>query len=334
MINKIEDRLIQADKIQENNQRISTGIFIFDLLLGGGLPLWKFNIFHGKESSGKTTQSLRVIGNFLKQYKDLKFLYIDIENSFEKNWAGRFVDLKRTLLAQPDYGEEAVDIVKEVFQKDEIGALLIDSLASLVPVADANKSAIEDSYGSIPKLANKLLRKLIPIISQKKKKEIPALIIILNQLTANTEARGFQSPYKKPAGMYQNFVASIDVQFYTKEYKKTGDIPIAVCHQFTIQKAKISRVLAKRSGEFLMALVKHDTYNIGDIIEEEQVLSYAKKAKIFEQKGKSWEGCNEKFNTLADILNKLKTDKEFLNKVKEITLQESLKLIWGNNDSM
>lgn len=328
----LKSRLIPAENFLDYTKyRIPSGIFVLDLLLGGGLPLWKFNIIFGKESSGKTTQSLRFMGQFQKLYPKMKLLYIDIEHSFDKIWAQNLIDLKQTIISQPHYGEEAVDIVINALEDKNIGALLVDSLAMLVPVLDANKSAMEDSVGSLPKLVNKFIRKLIPIVADRKNENIPLFLILLNHLTANTEARGFQSPYKKIGGMFQNQIATVDIQFYTKGYKELKGIPVAVTHQFTINKAKITGALPKRSGEFTIALVDHNGFKQCEVLDHEQVIAFGRKVNVIQQ-DKTWKVLNKSFQTLADLLSYLQTDKKFFEQVKEKVLQECLKDLWSSSE--
>lgn len=307
--------------------RVRSGVFSFDLLTGGGVPLWKFTSFFGKESSGKTTMGLKVMNNFIKQYnKDA--IYLDFENSFDKEWFLKFVEKpEKVILIQPSYGEEGIDIAVSQFKKDSVGFMLVDSLASIIPTADADKSAMEDTMGSIPRIVNKFLRKLIPVLAYKKKEEIPATIITLNQLTSNLQARAFQSQVKKPAGMFQNFVATLDIQFYTKEYKKKGDIPVAVTHQFTINKAKITGALPKRSGEYIMALVDFDKYKVGDILEHEFVFTFARKIGVIKQEKNMWNILGKSFPNIQDSIVYLKTTPKAMLELKEKCLQEGISKI-------
>jgi recombination protein RecA len=313
--------------------RIPFDILVLDILTGGGVPLYKYTILCGKESSGKTSLALRLANNFIETYKG-NVLYLDVEKTFDKNWASNFIkNTDNIYIAQPDYGEEAVDIAVENFKTDKFGLLIVDSLAELIPIADADKSAMEDSFASIPKLANKLLRKLLPLLGIKQKAEIPSAIIILNQLTSNMNVHGFQSPYKKPAGMLQNFIATLDIQCYTKGFKESKGIPVIVTHQFTIRKAKISGAMINRSGEYKMALVDIDNYKVGDIIEEDIILNLSKKLGIAKQVSKGWDVLGLNFNKLDEIIETLRNNKEFRDNVKKEILKECKKNIWATSDT-
>lgn len=328
MSNKNKQIVSLNNFVDVSDKKLKTGIFVLDLLLGGGIPLWKFSIFYGKESSGKTTIALKILNNFLQAYPELKAIYVDTEKTFDKQWANNFVtNFDNAFIAQPDYGEEAVDICVETFKQADFGLLIVDSLAQLIPVSDADKSAMEDTFASIPKLANKLLRKLLPILGYKQKQSIPSAIVILNQLTTNTNARGFQTPYKKPAGMLQNFVATVDVQCYAKDYKEVQGIPAVVTHQFTIQKAKTTGAVAKRSGEYKMVLVPHDGYKTGDIIDDDVIISYGRKLGIIKQDA-GWDVFGVKLKNLQELLEYVKQNKDVRKKLEDEIFKQCKNDLW------
>lgn len=305
--------------------RIPSGVFIFDALTGGGVPLWKFSIFHGVKSSGKTTQGLRVIGNFLELYPDKQAIYVDFENSYDPDWAKNFIEeesMERMFVASPDYGEEGVDLTVELAKQDEVGFIFIDSLAMMIPTVEATNSALDDTMGLQAKLVNKMIRKLVPILSNAKKNNRPLTVLLINQLTSNMGATKFSSGVKKPCGYFQDFVNSLDVRFYLKEYKMKGDFPTAGVYSIKIEKGKVKGAIPNAKGEFKISLVNDGVSVVGEPLDAETILSYAKRTGVLERRGNSWGYGENVFKNLAEILDRLYQDRGFRYQMGDAVLKQ------------
>lgn len=260
MANKYPEGVVPATKFKnEFLPRIASGILPFDVLTGGGIPMWKIILFHGNYSSGKTTTSLRIIGNFLREHQDMKVAYIDFEDSFDKIWVSNFIDKKdmeRLLVVTPDYGEQGIDIAIDLIKQPDVGFLFVDSLAEILPISDLDNSAEDDLVGLQARVINKLLRKVLPLLIQARKVGKPLVSIFLNQERAKIGARVFGEQTKKPGGYFQDFIASADFKFYIKQKDTASETKDAhwIDFGFKIGKSKISGVKALRSGVFRMAL--------------------------------------------------------------------------------
>jgi len=317
--------------------RVPSGVFIFDALTGGGIPLWKISIFHGVKSSGKTTQGLRVMGNFLELYPNKSVAYIDFEQSFDVEWASNFIEedaLERIYVVTPDYGEEGIDLAVALCKEEEIGMLFVDSLAMIIPTADATNSAMDDTMGSHAKLVNKLFRKIIPVISNARKEDRPFTCLLVNQFTSNYSATKFGSSVKKPGGMLQDFINFLDVRFYFIRYETKGEAPIAGVYNIKIEKAKIKGAFPHAKGEFKMALVDKDGYKVGEPKDEETILSYAKRVGVLEREGNTWKFNENIFKNKAEVLAKMYNDIHFTYALGDATLRKiyDTGLLGGNND--
>lgn len=306
--------------------RIPTGIFIMDLLTGGGIPEGRISEIYGAKSAAKSTTALRIVGNYLANNPTKYAVYADFEGAYEKEWANNFVkDIDRLLLLVPDYGEQGVDALKDLAEADEVGLIVIDSIGMLIPLNEANADAIDQKVGLQAKLVNRLFRLLHPIIIKKRKMNNYLTILVINQLRANIRATGFQSPVMKPGGMMQDFLYSLDIRLYTLKYIEASGIPVKSVHEFTIEKNKLG--LPRRSGEFIINLVNiNGNTPVGSIDETATVIDIAKKVGIIARNGNKWLVDGIEYATLSDITEAMQNQKLF-NTIRKKTLQESIKNI-------
>ncbi len=286
--------------------RVSSGIFVFDALTSGGLPLWKYIIFHGNKSCGKTTISLKIMDSFLSKYPDKYVAYIDFEDSFDKLWASNFIkesNMERLLVIVPDYGEQGVDYAINCAKDESVGFIFVDSLAEMIPTVEADKSALDETMGLQAKLMNKMFRKLLPIMSMAKKQQRPLVYLFINQERSNFNARAFQASTQKPGGYFQNFIASLDVRFYlvSKDTATESKASNYGDFKFKIDKSKVSGILPYRSGLFRMQLLD----NPGFVDNVPSILMYAKKYKLITKEKSEYLIGDNRFSNQIQIVEYL-----------------------------
>jgi recombination protein RecA len=294
--------------------RISTGIFIMDLLTGGGVPEGRITEFYGAKGSTKSSTALRVAGNYLRQTRQTKkrVTLVDFEGTFDEPWSQRFMDaedMDRFDYVLPDYGEQGVDIIKTFAENDPTGLIIVDSVAMMVPMAELEGTAVDQHMGLQAKLLNRLFRFVFPhMIARRRSKDYLTLLVI-NQLRANIGKFGFQSPTIKPGGYLQDFLYSLDLQFYTLKQKEVGGLPVQSTHQFTVQKNKLG--LQKRSGEYVMRLISlEENFKAGGIDEAETIFKYARKAGVITPQGKGWLVGGETLGKIEDVVAYLQDDEK------------------------
>jgi recombination protein RecA len=131
-----------GDKVVEPIASISTGSIGLDLALGiGGIPQGRIIEIYGPESSGKTTLSLQIIAE--AQSKGSICAFVDAEHALDVKYAGNLgVDIENLLVSQPDFGEQALDIVETLARSGAVDVIVVDSVAALTP-----KSEIEGDMG-------------------------------------------------------------------------------------------------------------------------------------------------------------------------------------------
>lgn len=312
--------------------RLESGVFSFDYYTLGGIPEGRFTQFQGIRSSGKTTHALRIAGRYQHKQKLIekvaekrkKVLWVDYEHAFDYDWAKNFiVDFNDLYLIAPDYGEQGIDLIVELIKADDVGLLVIDSIAMIIPITEATAPATDDFVGQQAKLVNKLLRKIIPIAAQKKAELNPLTTILTNQARASIGARSFQPTTAPPCGYMVSHIVSMDVKFYNKGYDKSGDITTKCTHSFVLEKNRVG--LPKLSGEFKTYLTDTKSNKIGDIIDTKDVIDKAKKHEIITKKGTKWVCLDTTYANLVAFATAVESDTALYNAIKQAILEDNKK---------
>lgn len=156
---------------------VSTGSLGLDIALGiGGLPRGRIIEIYGPESSGKTTLSLHCIAEGQKDGGNVAF--IDVEHALDPVYAEALgVDIDNLLVAQPDTGEDALEIAEALIRSGAIDVLVVDSVAALVPKAEIEGEMGDSHVGLQARLMSQALRKLAGAINKSN-----CVAIFINQL--------------------------------------------------------------------------------------------------------------------------------------------------------
>ena len=156
---------------------ISTGSLGLDLALGvGGVPRGRIIEVYGPESSGKTTLALHILAEAQKQGGEVAF--IDVEHALDPVYAEALgVDINNLLVSQPDTGEQAMEICEALVRSGAIDAVVVDSVAAMVPRAEIEGEMGDSHVGLQARLMSQALRKLTGIIGK-----TGTVVIFINQL--------------------------------------------------------------------------------------------------------------------------------------------------------
>jgi recombination protein RecA len=190
---------------------VPTGALSLDMILGiGGLPLGRVVEIYGPESSGKSTISLSVVAQAQKM--GLKCAYIDAEHALDPTYMDALgVNLDDLLLAQPDYGEQALEIADKLIRTGEIGVIVIDSVAALVPKAELEGDMESNQMGLQARMMAKATRKIVALAAEHK-----CLVIFINQLRMKIGIM-FGNPETTPGGRALPYAASVRIDVRKKE---------------------------------------------------------------------------------------------------------------------
>lgn len=155
-----------GDNAIQNIETISTGSIGLDVALGvGGVPRGRITEIFGAESSGKTTLAIHIIAEAQKQGGVCAI--IDAEHAFDRFYAEQLgVDVNNLWIAQPDNGEQALEIAEQLINSGAIDVLVIDSVAALTPKAEIEGEMGDKNVGLQARLMSQAMRKLTGAISR------------------------------------------------------------------------------------------------------------------------------------------------------------------------
>ncbi|HIX56281.1 MAG TPA: recombinase RecA [Candidatus Anaerobiospirillum pullistercoris] len=187
----------------EEIEAIPTGSLTLDLALGvGGLPMGRIIEIYGPESSGKTTLTLELIAQAQKLGKVCAF--IDAEHALDPVYAKKLgVHIGELLIAQPDTGEQALDITETLVRSGGVDVIVIDSVAALVPKAEIEGDMGDNHVGLQARLMSQALRKLTGTI-----KQANCMVVFINQLRMKIGVM-FGNPETTTGGNALKYYASV-----------------------------------------------------------------------------------------------------------------------------
>jgi len=213
---------------------ISTGSISLDAALGiGGVPRGRVIEIYGPESSGKTTICLTIIAEAQKAGGICAF--IDAEHALDTGYAKRLgVDTASLLLSQPEYGEQALEIVETLVRSGALDVVVIDSVAALTPRAEIEGEMGDPSMGVQARLMSQALRKLTAAIAKSK-----TSVIFTNQLRMKIGVM-FGNPETTTGGNALKFYASVRMDVRRIEAIKDGQNVIGNRTKVKVVKNKVA----------------------------------------------------------------------------------------------
>ncbi|MDF1881494.1 recombinase RecA [Sulfurimonas sp. MAG313] len=224
-----------GDKNIEPIEAISTGSIGLDLALGiGGVPKGRVIEIYGPESSGKTTLTLQITAECQKQGGVCAF--IDAEHALDVGYAKNLgVDVDNLLVSQPDYGEQALDIVETIARSGAVDLIVIDSVAALTPKVELEGEMSDQQVGLQARLMSKALRKLTAVLHK-----MNCTVIFINQIRMKIGMMGYGSPETTTGGNALKFYASVRIDIRRIATLKQAEQPIGNRTKAKVVKNKVA----------------------------------------------------------------------------------------------
>jgi len=213
---------------------VSTGAIGLDIALGvGGVPKGRIIEIFGPESSGKTTLAMHIIAEAQKQ-GGISAL-IDAEHAFDAEYAKKIgIQTENLLVSQPDYGEQALEILETLLRSSSIDVIVVDSVAALTPKAEIDGEMGDAHLGLQARLMSQALRKITSIASKTN-----TVVVFINQLRMKIGVM-FGNPETTTGGNALKFYASVRMDIRVKEKITRGEEIIGNIVRVKVVKNKVA----------------------------------------------------------------------------------------------
>jgi len=223
-----------GDRPSSDEDAIPSGSLLLDNALGiGGYPKGRIIEIYGPESSGKTTLALQAIAQVQKLGG--RAAYIDAEHAIDPVYSKALgVDIDNLILSQPDYGEQALEIVDKLAESGAFDLIIVDSVSALVPKAELEGTMLDNSIGLQARLMSKALRKLAGQLSKS-----TCTVIFINQLREKMGVM-YGNPEVTSGGRALKFYASVRVDVRKGEAIKQGNEIIGNQVKIKVVKNKVA----------------------------------------------------------------------------------------------
>ncbi|HHD75208.1 MAG TPA: recombinase RecA, partial [Campylobacterales bacterium] len=283
-----------------------------DMALGiGGVPEGRVIEVYGPESSGKTTLALQITASAQADGKTCAF--IDAEHALDVLYAKNLgVDVENLLVSQPDFGEQALDVLETLARSGAVDLIVIDSVAALTPKSEIEGEMGDQQVGVQARLMSKALRKITGVLHKTN-----TTVIFINQIRMKIGMMGYGSPETTTGGNALKFYASVRIDVRRIATLKQGESQIGNRVKAKVIKNKVAPPF--RQAEF-------DIMFGEGISKEGELVDYGVKLDIIDKSG-AWfsYGEGKLGQGKENVKVKLKEDTQLQDEI-EAKIKEALGL--------
>ncbi len=292
-------------------EAISTGAISLDAAIGiGGVPRGRVVEIFGPEASGKTTICLHVIAEAQRQRGIAAF--IDTEHALDISYAKKLgVDINNLMLSQPEYGEQALEIVETLVRSGALDVIVVDSVAALTPRAEIEGEMGDPTMGVQARLMSQALRKLTAAISKSK-----TTVMFTNQLRQKIGIM-FGNPETTTGGNALKFYASVRLDVRRIEAIKDGQSIIGNRVKVKVVKNKVAPPFKEAQFD---VLYNEGISRLGDLIDT------AVDQNVIVKSGSWFAFGNDRIGQGRDAVKKYLQENEKVTKTIEAEVRKKLGL--------
>ncbi len=289
---------------------IPTGSMTLDLALGvGGVPRGRVIEIYGPEASGKTTVALHIVAEAQKRGGEAAF--VDAEHALDPAYAAKLgVDIDNLIVAQPDTGEQGLEIAETLVRSGALDVIVIDSVAALVPKAEIEGEMGDSHVGLLARLMSQALRKLTGITSK-----TGTTVIFINQLREKVGVI-YGNPETTPGGRALKYFASVRLDVRKLETLKNGAEVIGSKTRVKVVKNKVAPPFKEAEFDII--------YGQG-ISKEGNLLDVAVSLNIIQKSGAWFSYEGERLGQGRDNVRKyMQENPEFTKDIEELVREKMI----------